>query len=134
VLCMPGLASSPLRFRPAGGKALDNSDQLPTRGPLGAGKCLLAGGLVETPPVSGPKFRSAGRRPFQNFRNFGPPALKFRPVDELASPGVCPHLQYRCCQHCLLTHLWGGESLLQLQARYHHSLAHRRSSYTRPRP
>jgi hypothetical protein len=82
----PGLASSPLRFRPAGGKALANFDQLPTRGPLGAGKCLLAGELVETPPVSGPKFRSAGRRPFQNFRNFGPPALKFRPVDELASP------------------------------------------------
>jgi hypothetical protein len=66
-----GLASSPERFRPAGGRALANLDQLLTREPLGAGKCLLAGELVETPPVSGPKFRSAGRRPFQNFRNSG---------------------------------------------------------------
>jgi hypothetical protein len=38
------------------------------------------------PPHSGPKIRSAGRRLFQNFRNFGPSAREFRPVDELASP------------------------------------------------
>jgi hypothetical protein len=44
---------------------------------------------VETPLHSGPKFRSAGRRPFKNFRKKGPAAPKFRPVDELASPEVC---------------------------------------------
>jgi hypothetical protein len=43
--------------------------------------------MVETPPVTGPKFRSAGRRPVQIFRNFGPSAREFRP-DELASPAV----------------------------------------------
>jgi hypothetical protein len=62
------------------------STSCPPRGSLWRGKCLLAGDLVETPPVSGPKFRSAGRRPFQNLRNFGPSARKFRPVDELVSP------------------------------------------------
>jgi hypothetical protein len=60
------------------------------QGPSGAGKCLLAGELVEAPPVSGPKFRSASRRPFQSFHNFRPPALKSRPVDELASPDAGP--------------------------------------------
>jgi hypothetical protein len=50
---------------------------------------------VETPPRAGPIFRSAGRRPFQNFRKMGPAAQKFRPVDELASPApVCMH-------HCI---------------------------------
>jgi hypothetical protein len=84
----PGLASFPCRFRPAGGRALTNFDLLPTRGPLWLDKCIYAGDLVETPPVSGPKFRSADRRPCRNFRNLGPSAQEFRPVDELASPEV----------------------------------------------
>jgi hypothetical protein len=83
-----GLATSSWEFRPAGGRALANFDQLPTRGSVWRGKCILAGDLVETPPVSGPKFRSAGRRPFQNFRKQGPSAPEFRPVDEAASPGT----------------------------------------------
>jgi hypothetical protein len=41
---------------------------------------------VETPPRSKSKFRSAGRKSFQDFRKTGPAAPKFRPVDELASP------------------------------------------------
>jgi hypothetical protein len=46
------------------------------------------------PTVSGPKFRSAGRRPFHIFRNFGPSAREFRPVDELASPAAS-HILYQ---------------------------------------
>jgi hypothetical protein len=71
--------------------SLGDFDQLPARGPLGPGKCILAGRLVEMPPFSGPKFRSAGRRPFHKFLNFGPSALEFRPVDELASPDCSGH-------------------------------------------
>jgi hypothetical protein len=64
----PGLASSQ-GFRPVGGRALASFDQLLTRGPLWRGKCILAGELVETTPISGPRSRSAGRRPFHKFRN-----------------------------------------------------------------
>jgi hypothetical protein len=60
------LATSSWEFRPSGGRSLAKFDQLPTRGSVWRGKCILAGDLVETPPVSGPKFRSAGRRPFQD--------------------------------------------------------------------
>jgi hypothetical protein len=66
---------------------LPNFDQLPPRGASWGGKCILAGESVETPPVSASKARSAGRIPFHKFRNFGPSAREFRPVDELASPG-----------------------------------------------
>jgi hypothetical protein len=82
-----GLATSSCRIRPAGGRALANFDQLPTKGSVWRGKCILAGDLVETPPVSGPNVRSAGRRPFQIIRKKGPSAPEFRSVDEVASPG-----------------------------------------------
>jgi hypothetical protein len=62
------------------------STNCPQRSLRGQAECNLAGDLVEKPPVSGPNFRSAGRRPFQSFHNFGPSAREFRPVDELASP------------------------------------------------
>jgi hypothetical protein len=40
------------------------------------------------PPVSGPKFRSAGRRPFHSFRNFGPSAVNFDPSTSLRALSV----------------------------------------------
>jgi hypothetical protein len=81
-----GLASSPQEFRPAGRWALADFDGvlLSTRFEgVFRGFPVVP---VERPPRSGPIFRSAGRRPFQNFRKLGPAAPKFRPVDELASP------------------------------------------------
>jgi hypothetical protein len=49
------------KFRPAAHQGLGG----------GGGRGILAGDLVETPPVSGPKLRSAGRRPLQNLRKQG---------------------------------------------------------------
>jgi hypothetical protein len=92
---LSGLASSSWRFRPAGGRVLGNFDQLPPRGPLRAAKCILAGEMVETPPVSGPKVRSASRRPFHSFRNFaegpdGPSAVNFDPSTSLRALHTMP--------------------------------------------
>jgi hypothetical protein len=92
-----GLSGLPFSLRQGSQAPLENLDQLvppPLKGlgqsrpaaSHGAGKCIVAGTMVETAPVSGPKFRSAGRRPFHNFPNFGPSAREYRPVDELASP------------------------------------------------
>jgi hypothetical protein len=64
------------------------STRYPPRGPPGAGKCILAGELVETTPVSGSKYRPAGRRPFHTLQSFGPSAREIRPFDQLASPGI----------------------------------------------
>jgi hypothetical protein len=65
------------RFRPAA-----------PQGASGGGQVHFGGRLVEMPPVSSPKFRPAGRRPFHSFRKLGPSAREFRPVHELANPEV----------------------------------------------
>jgi hypothetical protein len=71
---------------------------------------------VETPPRAGPMFRSAGRKPFQNFRKMGPAAPKFRPVDELASP----ELQWCRLYAIVLGSLCGrGEEVQCIQAAGH---------------
>jgi hypothetical protein len=65
------------RFRPAA-----------PQGASGGGQVHFGGRLVEMPPVSSPKFRPAGRRPFHSFRKLGPSAREFRPVHELVNPEV----------------------------------------------
>jgi hypothetical protein len=56
------------------------------KGASGGGQVHFGGRSGRNTPVSGPKFRSDGRRPFHTFGNFGPSAREFRPIDELASP------------------------------------------------
>jgi hypothetical protein len=90
----------------------------PQRSLRGQAECNLAGDLVEKPPVSGPNFRSAGRRPFQSFHNFGPKAVNFDPSTSLRAVSTVQaawhntHSKEACStsapasvlhQHCFLT-------------------------------
>jgi hypothetical protein len=76
------------RFRPAGGRALANVGQLPSRGPVWLGKCFLARDLVQTPRFPGPKLEWLVEKP-STILNRGRRPLNFDPSKRLrALPGL----------------------------------------------
>jgi hypothetical protein len=102
-------------------KGLRYNDRLPKRGHCDGASAFRRENWpptrLDTMLRSGPKIQSAGRRPVQKLRNFGPTALEFRPVDEVASPAYglsgCPCMppshHGRRQQHAIMACQWRAD-------------------------
>jgi hypothetical protein len=80
----------PLEISTSWWKGLGQSRPAVPQGASWRGQVHFGGRIGRTTPRFGFEISISWSRPFHNFRNFGPSAREFRPVDELANPGQEP--------------------------------------------